>query len=107
MKKVEAIVRPEKVEDVKAALDEGGFFAMTVTNVHGRGVQRGISLQFRGRKVNVDLIPKVKIEMVVEDENVAAIVSIVKRVAVTGEAGDGRIFVIPVDEAIKVREEPE
>jgi len=106
MKTVEAIVRPEKVEDVKAALDEGGFFAMTVTNVHGRGVQRGIFLQFRGRKVNVDLIPKVKIEMVVEDDEVETIISIIKRVAVTGEAGDGRIFVIPVESAIKVREEP-
>ncbi len=82
---------------------------MTVTNVHGRGVQRGISLQFRGgRKVNVDLIPKVKIEMIVEDEDVETIIAIIKRVAVTGEAGgDGRIFVIPVEQAIKVREEPE
>lgn len=106
MKKVEAIVRPEKVEDVKAALDEGGFFAMTVTHVHGRGVQRGISLQYRGRKINVDLIPKVKIEMVVEDDDVAAVIAIVKRVAVTGEAGDGRIFVIPVESAVRVREEP-
>ncbi|KAF1078884.1 P-II family nitrogen regulator [Methanogenium sp. MK-MG] len=104
MKKVEAIIRPEKVEDVKAALDEGGFFAMTVTNVHGRGVQRGISLQFRGRKINVDLIPKVKIEMVVEDEEVAEIISIIQRVAVTGEAGDGKIFVIPVDMSVRVRE---
>jgi nitrogen regulatory protein P-II 1 len=104
MKKIEAIIRPEKVEDVKAALDEGGYFAMTLTNVHGRGAQRGISLQFRGRKINVDLIPKVKIEMVVEDEEVAAIISLIRRVAVTGEAGDGKIFIIPVEEAISVRD---
>lgn len=104
MKKIEAIIRPEKVEDVKAALDEGGYFAMTLTNVHGRGAQRGISLQFRGRKINVDLIPKVKIEMVVEDEEVAAIISLIRRVAVTGEAGDGKIFISPVEEAISVRD---
>ena len=104
MKKIEAIIRPEKVEDVKAALDEGGYFAMTLTNVHGRGAQRGISLQFRGRKINVDLIPKVKIEMVVEDDEVAAIISLIRRVAVTGEAGDGKIFIIPVEEAISVRD---
>jgi len=104
MKKIEAIIRPEKVEDVKAALDEGGYFAMTLTNVHGRGAQRGISLQFRGRKINVDLIPKVKIEMVVEDDVVAAIISLIRRVAVTGEAGDGKIFISPVEEAISVRD---
>ena len=104
MKKIEAIIRPEKVEDVKAALDEGGFFAMTITNVHGRGAQRGISLQFRGRKVNVDLIPKVKIEMVVEDDVVEEITSIIRKVAVTGEAGDGKIFIIPVDMSTNVRD---
>ena len=104
MKKIEAIIRPEKVEDVKAALDEGGYFAMTLTNVHGRGAQRGISLQFRGRKINVDLIPKVKIEMVVEDDVVAAIISLIRKVAVTGEAGDGKIFISPVEEAISVRD---
>lgn len=103
MKKVEAIVRPEKVEDVKAALDEGGYFAMTISKVHGRGAQRGISLQYRGKKVNVDLIPKVKIEMVVEDEDVETITSIIRRTAATGEAGDGKIFVIPVDLSVNVR----
>lgn len=103
MKKIEAIIRPEKLEDVKAALDENGFFAMTVTNVHGRGAQRGISLQFRGRKVNVDLIPKVKIEMIVEDEDVEMITSIIQNVAVTGEAGDGKIFIIPIEKSIRVR----
>lgn len=104
MKKVEAIIRPEKVEDVKAALDEGGYFAMTITKVHGRGAQRGISLQYRGKKVNVDLIPKTKIEMVVEDEEVEAITTIIRREAVTGEAGDGKIFVLPVDSSISVRD---
>ncbi|WAI00807.1 P-II family nitrogen regulator [Methanogenium organophilum] len=104
MKKIEAIIRPEKLEDVKAALDEGGHFAMTVTNVHGRGAQRGISLQFRGRKVNVDLIPKVKVEMVVEDDEVAEITQIIRRVAVTGEAGDGKIFIIPIEMSIPVRD---
>ena len=76
---------------------------MTISNVHGRGAQRGISLQYRGKKVNVDLIPKVKIEMVVEDEDVETITSIIRRTAATGEAGDGKIFVIPVDLSVNVR----
>jgi len=103
MKKVEAIIRPEKLEDAKTALDEAGFYAMTVTEVRGRGAQRGISLQFRGKKVNVDLIPKVKLEMVVEDESAEKIVTIVQKAAYTGEPGDGMIFVIPVDGVCRVR----
>jgi len=103
MKKVEAIIRPEKLEDAKSALDEAGFFAMTVTEVRGRGAQKGISLQFRGKKVNVDLIPKVKLEMVVEDESAEKIVTIVQKAAYTGEPGDGMIFIIPVDSVCRVR----
>ncbi|MBT8507223.1 transcriptional regulator [Methanomicrobiaceae archaeon CYW5] len=103
MKKVEAIIRPEKLEDAKSALDEAGYYAMTVTDVRGRGAQRGISLQFRGKKVNVDLIPKVKLEMVVEDESAEKIVKIIQKAAFTGEAGDGKIFIIPVDGAYQVR----
>ena len=103
MKKIEAIIRPEKLEDVKTALDEAGFFAMTVTDVRGRGAQRGISLQFRGKKVNVDLIPKMKLELVIEDESVEIIVPIIQTAAFTGEAGDGKIFVIPVDGMYAVR----
>jgi nitrogen regulatory protein P-II 1 len=103
MKKVEAIIRPEKLEDAKAALDEAGFYAMTVTEVRGRGAQRGISLQFRGKKVNVDLIPKVKLELVVEDESTGKIVAILQKAAYTGEAGDGKIFIIPVEGAYQVR----
>ena len=103
MKKVEAIIRPEKLEDAKTALDEAGFYAMTVTEVRGRGAQKGISLQFRGKKVNVDLIPKVKLEMVVEDESAEKIVTIVQKAAYTGEPGDGMIFIIPVDGVCRVR----
>ena len=103
MKKVEAIIRPEKLEDAKAAVDEAGFYAMTVTEVRGRGAQRGISLQFRGKKVNVDLIPKVKLEMVVDDESAEKIVKILQKAAFTGEPGDGKIFVIPVEGVYQVR----
>ncbi len=103
MKKVEAIIRPEKLEDAKTALDEAGFYAMTVTEVRGRGAQRGISLQFRGKKVNVDLIPKVKLELVVEDESAGKIVTILQKAAYTGEAGDGKIFIIPVEGVYQVR----
>jgi len=103
MKKIEAIIRPEKLEDAKAAVDKAGFYAMTVTEVRGRGAQRGISLQFRGKKVNVDLIPKVKMEMVVEDESAEQLVKILQKAAFTGEPGDGKIFVIQVEGVYPVR----
>ncbi len=103
MKKVEAIIRPEKLEEVKHALEEAGFIGMTVTEVKGRGRQKGIEQQWRGRKYRVDLLPKVKIEMVVKDEDVDRVIDIIIEKARTGSIGDGKIFVSTVEEVIRVR----
>ncbi len=103
MKKVEAIIRPEKLEEVKNALEKAGFIGMTVTEVKGRGRQKGIEQQWRGRRYRVDLLPKVKIEMVVRDEDVDKVIDIILEKARTGSIGDGKIFVSSVEEVIRVR----
>ncbi len=103
LKKIEAIIRPERFEKVKEALEKQGYYAMTVIEVRGRGEQRGITLQYRGSEVKVDLLPKVKIEIVAEDKDVDKIVEIITSAARTGKPGDGRIFILPVEKAVKVR----
>ncbi|MCC7365781.1 MAG: P-II family nitrogen regulator [Dehalococcoidia bacterium] len=104
MKKIEAIIRPEKLNDVKAALDDLGFHGMNFIQVTGRGAQRGIVHQGRGGEtVTVDMLPKVKIEVVVGDSAVDQVIDAIVRSARTGNIGDGKIFVIPVDTAIRVR----
>ena len=103
MKKVEAIIRAEKFMDVKEALEKRGFYGMTVTDVRGRGRQKGMQLQFRGRIMEIDLMPKVKIELVVTDEEVNDVITIISDYARTGSVGDGKIFVIPVEEVVRVR----
>jgi len=103
MKKVEAIIREERLENVKKALEEGGYFAMTVTEVSGRGEQLGLTLPWRVGEYRVDLLPKLKLEIVVQDKEVDAIVKAIIDNARTGEIGDGKIFIIPVENAIRVR----
>ena len=103
MKMVLAVIRPEKLEDVKKALEEKGFVAMTVMEVKGRGEQKGITLQFRGRTMEVDLLQKVEIFLVVKDEEVDAVVDTIIKSARTGRYGDGKIFVLPVERSIRVR----
>ena len=103
MKKVEAILRPERLDLVKESLEESGFISMTITEVKGRGEQKGIALQFRGRTMEVDVLPKVKIEIVVRDEAVDAVIDAITSAARTGKIGDGKIFVIPVERAIRIR----
>jgi nitrogen regulatory protein P-II 1 len=103
MKMVQAIIRPEKLDAVKKALAEKGFVAMTMIEVNGRGEQKGITLEYRGKKVEVDVIPKVKIELVVKDEAVDEVIAIVRGAARTGRVGDGKIFVLPVELMCKVR----
>ncbi len=103
MKKIEAIIRPERLERVKNALEEQGCVAMTITDVMGRGEQKGISLQFRGRKMEVDTLPKVKIEIVVRDELVEPLINVMSSAAKTGKFGDGKIFVSFLDDIIRVR----
>ena len=103
MKKIEAIIRAEKFQDVKSALEMKGFYGMTVTDVRGRGRQKGMQIQFRGRTMEVDLLPKIKIELVVKDEEVEEVVELIMNFARTGNTGDGKIFIIPVEDAIRIR----
>jgi nitrogen regulatory protein P-II 1 len=105
MKMLQAIIRPEKLDEVMKALEGKGFVALTVTDVRGRGEQKGISLQFRGRKMDVDLLPKVKIEIVLNDGEVDSALKTIREPARTGSVGDGKIFVLPVDLMAKVRTE--
>ncbi len=103
MKMVQAIIRPERLDGVKRALEEKGFIAMSITEVSGRGEQKGIHLEYRGKKVEIDTIPKVKLEMVVNDKDIDMIISTVRSSARTGKVGDGKIFILPVDMMCKVR----
>jgi nitrogen regulatory protein P-II 1 len=103
MKKIEAIIQPFKLEPVKEALHNMSIQGMTVTEVKGFGRQKGIREVYRGMEYQVDFIPKVKIEIVAPDEKVADIVKIIQEQARTGRIGDGKIFVYPVAEAIRIR----
>jgi len=103
MKKIEAIIRGEKLEDVRVALDTEGFVGMTITEVKGRGAQKGIALEWRAGEYRVEFLPKIKLEMVVKDEDVARAVDIIQQSCRTGKAGDGKIFVYSVEEVVRVR----
>ncbi|HWQ18589.1 MAG TPA: P-II family nitrogen regulator [Methanotrichaceae archaeon] len=103
MKKIEAIVRPERLEQIKKALEEKGYVAMTVSEVLGRGEQKGIKLQYRGGSMVVDLLPKLKIELFLHDQNVKEAMKTICDAGRTGKFGDGRIFVSPVEISGKVR----
>jgi nitrogen regulatory protein P-II 1 len=103
MKKVEAIIRGERLEVVKKALEENSYFGMTISEVSGRGKQKGIPLQWRVGEYRVDLLPKLKIELVVLDEDVPTAIDAIVRNARTGEIGDGKIFVLPVESVVRVR----
>ncbi len=103
MKKIEAIIRPEKLEEVKKALEEIGCYGMTVSEVRGRGRQRGIVHQWRGREYRIDMLAKIKLEIVVSDDMVEDVVNKIIESARTGNVGDGKIFIVPVEEVIRVR----
>ena len=103
MKKIEAIIRQEKLDDVKKALEEKSYFGMTVSEVSGRGKQKGISLQWRVGEHRIDLLPKLKIELVVLDEDVVPVIDAIVRNARTGDTGDGKIFILPVETVVRVR----
>ena len=103
MKKIEAIIREEKLEPVRAALEELGYFGMTISEVSGRGKQGGIALQWRVGEYRVEFLPKLKVEVVVMDEDVARALGAMTRNARTGEIGDGKIFVMPVEDAVRIR----
>jgi nitrogen regulatory protein P-II 1 len=104
MKKVEAIIRTEKLNEVKVSLAMNGHVGLTTYEVKGRGRQKGIVLQWRGvKEYRVDLLPKTKLELVVDDKDVPEVVEIIREKAFTGKVGDGKIFILPVEEVIKVR----
>lgn len=103
MKKIEAIIREEKLDAVKKALEEKSYFGMTVSEVSGRGKQKGVPLQWRVGEYRVDLLPKLKLELVVLDEDVSAVIDAIISNSRTGETGDGKIFVLPVEHVVRVR----
>ena len=103
MKKIEAIVRHFKVEEVKDALNAKGVQGMTVTDVRGHGRQKGHTAVYRGKEYDVTLLPKVEIEVVVPDDVVEEVIQAVIKAARTGEIGDGRVFVLPVDHGYNIR----
>ena len=103
MKKVEAIIKPHKLDDVKAALTQVGIQGMTVSEVRGFGRQKGHKEQYRGAEYTVDLVPKVKVEVVISDASLSAVVEAITRAARTGEIGDGKIFVSTLESVSRIR----
>ncbi|MEN6610584.1 MAG: P-II family nitrogen regulator [Methanoregulaceae archaeon] len=103
MKMIKAIIKPERFEFVKKALEEKGFVSMTVSEVKGRGEQKGIQLQYRGGTMLVDLLPKVSIEIVVKESDADTVTKTIIEAAKTGKIGDGKIFILPVEKSIRIR----
>ncbi|RXJ87679.1 P-II family nitrogen regulator [Arcobacter sp. CECT 8985] len=103
MKRVEAIIKPFKLEDVKDALSEAGITGMTVSDVKGYGRQQGHSELYRGAEYVVDFLPKIKLELVISDDDVDNIISIITESAKTGKIGDGKIFVSPIEKVVRIR----
>ena len=103
MKKLEAIVRPHKLDEIKTKLEELSVFGMTITDVRGCGRQKGKTELYRGAEYQISLIPKIKIEVVVGNEQVEGVMRAIQAAASTGEIGDGKIFVYPVDETMRIR----
>ncbi len=102
-RKIEAIIRMEKLEEVRIALEETGVVGMTVTEVKGRGAQKGILLEWRAGEYRVEFLSKLKVETVVAEENLEKAIEAIRLAALTGRAGDGKIFVYPCEEVIRVR----
>ncbi|MDR1461357.1 MAG: P-II family nitrogen regulator [Campylobacteraceae bacterium] len=103
MKKVEAIIKPFKLDDVKDALNEIEISGMTVSEVKGYGRQQGHSELYRGAEYVVDFLPKIKIEIIVKDDDVKAVIDTITKIAKTGKIGDGKIFVTPIEQVIRIR----
>lgn len=103
MKKIEAIIKPFKLDEVKDALQEIDIQGITVTEVKGYGRQKGHTELYRGAEYIVDFVPKIKLEIVIEDERVERVIETIVQTAHTGKIGDGKIFVLPVEDAIRIR----
>ena len=105
MKKIEAIIKPFKLDEVKDRLNEKGTFGMTVTEVRGFGRQKGHTELYRGAEYTVDFLPKTKLEIVAQNDEVAGIIEVITKAAQTGKIGDGKIFVSNLDDVIRIRTE--
>jgi nitrogen regulatory protein P-II 1 len=105
MKKIEAIVRPHKLDEIHSALQEKGFGGLTVSEVRGYGRQKGHKEIYRGSEYQIEFVPKIKLELVCSDNNVEKALEIIISKAKTGEVGDGKIFITSVDDAIRIRTE--
>lgn len=103
MKKIEAIIKPFKMDEVREALSEVGVVGMSVSEVKGFGRQKGHKEIYRGSEYNVDFLPKIKIEMVLADEKVEEVIGTIRKAANTDKIGDGKIFVVPVEQAVRIR----
>ncbi len=103
MKRIEAIIRSEKLDDLREALDAKGLSSMTITEVKGRGAQKGITLEWRVGDYRVEFIPKIKVELVVDDKKADQVVDTILSVCSTGKVGDGKIFISPVEEVVRIR----
>jgi len=103
MKKIEAIIKPHKFEEVQEALREAGVLGMTVTEVKGFGRQRGHTEIYRGSEYTVDFLPKTKLEILVSDEQLSSVVAVISEAAKTGKIGDGKIFVSEIRDAVRIR----
>jgi len=103
LKKIEAIIKPFKLEDVKDALTEAGITGMTVSDVKGYGRQQGHSELYRGAEYVVDFLPKIKLELIVAEEDVESTIEVITEAAKTGKIGDGKIFVSPIEKIVRIR----
>ena len=103
MKRIEAIIRPERVTAVRQALEKVGFPGLNVTEVEGHGKQKGVVQQWRGEQYRVEMLPKMRLEIVVSDRDVKKIIQAIQEASKTGAVGDGKIFVSPVEEVIRIR----
>jgi len=103
MKKLEAIIKPYKLDEVKEALSKEGILGMTMSEVKGFGRQKGHTELYRGAEYVVDFLPKIKIEIVLDDEQVKRVTEIIESAARTGKIGDGKIFILPIDDVVRIR----
>jgi nitrogen regulatory protein P-II 1 len=103
MKKIEAIIRPGRIDAIMDALQELGYPGLTITEVEGHGRQKGITAQWRGKIYTMDLLPKIKLEIIARDEEIDMIVETIINTAKTGEVGDGKIFIYPIEDVIRIR----
>lgn len=103
MKKIEAIIRPGKLEDIKEALNKYNVNGLTISQVMGCGLQKGRKEYFRGTEVTMNLLPKIKVEAVVRDDQLEEVINIISKEAKTGEVGDGKIFIYDIEDSIRIR----